>query len=217
MSNMETGRASLFKGTIAVIVIYGVFVLLMTVAGFISENFRKMVFEGGFAFTVTLLSGIILVVILLLVQVLTASAADNLPREIDNLICPDYWELKRLSDEELELINNPKARELGKFYCEKPDDNQAPDVIVNSTPTKELEELKSVATQYNTITSVNGNRFTNKFTCSRLYPDYMAYVDKTIFPSEPNKVRCEYIKHCANLSSNPRIISWPGVCPAPPS
>jgi len=216
MINMESGRMSLFKGTIAVIVIYGVFVLLMTLAGFISEKFRTMVFEGGFAFTVTLLSGIILVVVLLLVQVLSASAVDDLPREIDNLICPDYWELKRLPDNEARLIKDPKAKELSKYYCEKPNDNQVGDISIASTPTKELEELKSVASHYNNITAGGGNNFTNKFTCSRLYPDYMAYVDKTKYPTEPNKVRCEYIKHCA-AASNSRIISWPGVCPTPPS
>ena len=214
---METGRASLFKGTIAVIVIYGVFVLLMTVAGFISEKFRKMVFEGGFAFTVTLLSGIILVVILLLVQVLTASGAEDLPREIDNLLCPDYWELKRLTDAELRLLNDPKARELGKFYCEKPNDSTAALVsIAGEPPASETKELKSVASKYNDTTNI-GTSFDKKLTCSRLYPDYMAYADKTKFPNEPNKIRCEYLKYCAAAPTNSRVISWPGVCPSPPS
>ena len=223
---MDLSKANLFKGTIAVMVIYGVFVLLMVGAGFISDKFKTMVFDEGFAFTVTLLSGIVLVVVLLMVQVIGAKVTEVTPIQVDNMQCPDFWELKKTDEAVLAKINNATARELSKFHCEAPMSGSATRLgtgintsTISTSSSVEAQKLKSVAGIYNTNTMSNGTT-QGLLTCDRIYPDYMAFMDQKEFPNEPNKIRCEYVKHCGNNDSvtgqgnNARTITWSGVCPS---
>lgn len=224
--NMDLSKANLFKGTIAVMVIYGVFVLLMVGAGFISDKFKTMVFDEGFAFTVTLLSGIVLVVVLLMVQVIGAKVTEVTPIQVDNMQCPDFWELMKTDQEVLSKINNATARELSKFQCVAPMSGSATRLdtgintsTISTNSSVESQKLKSVAGIYNTNTMSNDTT-QGLLTCDRIYPDYMAFMDQKEFPNEPNKIRCEYVKHCGNNDSvtgqgnNARTITWSGVCPS---
>jgi hypothetical protein len=213
-------RKNFFKGSIAIIITYGVLVLLLSLAGIVNEKVRKLVFEDGFAFTVTLFSGIILIVLLLLIQVYTYGGASKEKIMTENTVCPDYWELKKTPKEVLDQITDPKVKTLSAYYCEKPQAYK-PDINVNgitTTSSAELKELKtSIAEKYNTITGLPN---TAKMTCERLYPDYMAFIDNKMFPETPTKVRCAYISHCADASvngqngeSNAEKIIWTSVCP----
>ena len=113
-------RTSLFKGTIAVIVTYGVLLLLLSLVGIFSEMARKIIFSDGFIFTVTLMAGIVLVIIMLMIQVFTYKEA---PKEVvagENLVCPEYWELRKTPAAQLRLIRDTKARALSTYYCINP-------------------------------------------------------------------------------------------------
>lgn len=205
-------RADFFKGTIAVVVTYGTLIVIMSIIGFVNESARKLLFEDGFAFSVTLITGIILLVILLLIQVFTYNFKKENINEVSNITCPDYWELKKTPQSQLDLITDAKVKSLSKYYCEQKGANKDPIPITTiDSPSKELKALKSVADSYNNIINLSTQ---SKITCDRLYPDYMAYMDKKEFPSEPNKIRCEYIKQCGigTYSNNNKIV-WTSVCP----
>jgi hypothetical protein len=205
-------RTGLFKGTIAVIVIYGSILLLMSLVGIFSEGARKTIFSDGFVFTVTLMAGIILVIIMLMVQVFTYK---EVKREIvagENLVCPEYWELKKTPQAELRRIADSKVRALSGYHCQSTTDTRfLNNTLTTSGTTQEANTLRSVANQYNASTL--------KLNCNRLYPEYMAYMDKLTFPDEPTKMRKEYLKQCSTTTQNTTasekkvMVDWPAVSP----
>ena len=222
-------RKKYFKGTIVVIVIYAVFILAMCVAGIASPMMRELLFVYGFPFTTTFISGVILVIIILLAQIFTYKPA-AMPEKYagDNLSCPDYWILKKTPQDVLQTISDKKVRQLSKYYCSNPSvttDIELP--AISSTPSREETQLYLVkdATSTSTPTSTSTSTSTSTPTstptttidqnyhmkCNRLYPDYMASIDKKNFPLDPTKMRCKYIEKCSGAT--PAVpISWTNVC-----
>lgn len=195
----------LFKSTIAIMIIYGIFILVFSLIGFLSPVGRELIFENGFAFSITFIIGTIIVIGLLLFQVFTYT--DNTPTVFsgEDMICPDYWELKKTPDETLDKITDVQAKRLSTYYCENPADNsnngQGNSIPINddSEVSKRLLNIKQI---YDNVGySMN---------CKRLYPEYLSYVDKEYFPSEPTTIRCEYLNKCSNNNNN---INWTSVCP----
>ena len=202
-------RTGLFKGTIAVIIIYGVLLVLLSLVGIFSEMARKVIFSDGFIFTVTLMAGIVLVIIMLLVQVFTYKEA---PKEVvagENLVCPEYWELRKTPMSELNKITDVKAKALSTYHCINPaTPTFHATTIKTAGATTEVTTLNSVAAKYNN---------SQKLTCSRLYPEYIAFMDKQTFPEAPTTLRKEYLKQCDTTSqgTTPSTIKidWPAVSP----
>jgi uncharacterized membrane protein YdbT with pleckstrin-like domain len=62
-TNVE--RTKYFKGTIVVVVIYGVIILGISIAGMLSPTMKELLFVSGFPFTVTFISGVILIIIVI--------------------------------------------------------------------------------------------------------------------------------------------------------
>lgn len=209
----DTERKKYFKGTIVVIVIYGLVILVMSIAGILSESMKELLFVSGFPFTVTFISGVILIIILLLIQLFTYKPAE-IPEKYsgDNMSCPDYWVLKKTPKNVLDNIEDKKVRQLSKYYCENPEESTGIYITgMGSTDpipdTRKLRQLKNVVSNYN-ITSIDGDYHMK---CNRLYPDYMASVDKRNFPIDPTSMRCEYLKQCSSSSN----IAWTSVCTKP--
>lgn len=189
----------LFKSTIAVMIIYGAFILIFALIGFVSPIGRDLIFENGFAFSITFIIGTIVVIILLLIQVFSYSSDKETIFSGEEMVCPDYWELKKTPKEVLDKITDVQAKRLSTYYCENPSDKES----INITLTNDNEaslRLKNIKQIYDVDTNYSMN-------CKRLYPDYLSYVDKEYFPSEPTTMRCEYLKKC------PNNISWSSVCP----
>lgn len=212
----DTERKKYFKGTIVVVVIYGLIILGMSIAGIVSPAARELLFVSGFPFTVTFISGVILIIIVLLIQLFTYKPA-AMPEKYsgDNMSCPDYWVLKKTKKEDLDKIKDKKVRQLSKYYCENPEvstDNSLPDSITTTTLTtdRKLQALRKANA---------GTIDTNyHMKCNRLYPDYMASLDKRNFPLNPTSMRCEYLAQCAKASvtgetHTPTNIAWTSVCP----
>jgi hypothetical protein len=206
----DAERKRYFKGTIIVIIIYGLFILGMSIAGIVSVPLRDLLFVSGFPFTVTFISGVTLVIIILLAQLFTYKPA-AMPEKYagDNMSCPDFWVLKKTPLEQLKKIRNKKVRQLSKYYCVNPSvttDIGLPNTITSAsaTSTRELRKLKEVSLKYTTI---DGNYHMK---CNRLYPDYMASVDKQNFPINPTAMRCAYLAACGTTKDP---ISWTGACP----
>jgi len=189
----------LFKSTITVMIIYGAFILIFALIGFLSPIGRDLIFENGFAFSATFIIGTIVVIILLLIQVFSYSSDKETIFSGEEMVCPDYWELKKTPKEVLDKITDVQAKRLSTYYCENPSDKES----INITLTNDNEaslRLKNIKQIYDVDTNYSMN-------CKRLYPDYLSYVDKEYFPSEPTTMRCEYLKKC------PNNISWSSVCP----
>jgi len=112
-------RASFFKGSIAAMVIYGTIILLFGLIGVFSESGRYFLFQQNFGFTVTFIGGVLLVITLMLIQLLTYKPISRKEIDYDNLVCPDYWELKKVTPEMKKLINS-KWHPWVNYYCQAP-------------------------------------------------------------------------------------------------
>jgi hypothetical protein len=207
-------RINFFKGTIAIIVIYGIFILAMSFIGILSDSGRAMFFDKGFAFTVTFISGTILVIIMLVIQIFTYKQPTP-PAKFsgENLACPDYWILKKTPQSELDKISDTQIRALSSYYCENPRrSNDSTDIFTGgnlpTTPTLPQTELDNVVKTYNK-TGPTGFGADFKMNCDRMYPDYMAYKDKDKFKDDPTKIRCQYLEQCSTSGKN---LSWTSVC-----
>lgn len=209
-------RTSMFKGTIAVIIIYASLLTLLSLIGIFSPVVREIVFSTGFPFIVTFITGVVLVIIMLLIQVLTYKVTPKQVIPGENLTCPEYWELEQTPESELKNIKDPAVKSLSTYRCVNTRDTTANTTYLKSTTiagtTTTANKLKSVADNYNT-----DNLY---ISCARLYPEYMAFVDKQEFPNAPTSLRCEYIKQCKdgiippnNTTAQKVIIDWPTVCP----
>jgi len=200
-------RTGLFKGTIAVIIIYGTILLLMSLIGIFSVGARQTIFSDGFVFSVTFMAGIILVIIMLLIQVFNYKEVKKEIIAGENLVCPEYWELKKTPKDVIDAITDKQAKGMSNYHCQAPVNSGKTPNIVSSTD--EGKALNSVASVYNTTTIRNLGA---TVTCDRLYPEYMAFMDKKTFPDEPTKLRKEYLKSCKDASPSV-VIDWPAVSP----
>jgi hypothetical protein len=216
-------KARFFKGTIVIIVIYAVVILVMSGVGLASESARSILFDDGFTFTVTFISGTILVIIALLVEIFNYKELPKTPIYAgENMSCPDFWILKKTPPNVLDKIQDKKARQLSKYYCENP--SISTDIVMKigtgtdlgsqlatDNTNAALKQLNAVGAVYNAGNGLNEIDANYHMRCNRLYPDYMAHVDKTEFAANPTKMRCEYVKTCeGSLNNTP--VSWTSMC-----
>lgn len=222
---IDLQRRDFFKGTIAILVIYGTFILAISILGIVSESARNTLFVNGFPFTVTFISGTILVIILLLIQLLNYESSPP-PAKFtgENLSCPDYWILKETPQSELDKITDTQIRQLSRYYCENPNDTSltAKIVLPEASPTEDLSlsKLRDISDKYNFTTDPASQQLTTAYymKCNHMYPEYMAYMDKTNFKDNPTAIRCEYLRQCKSdvQGQNKRVIPWTSVCPTVP-
>jgi hypothetical protein len=135
--------------------------------------------------------------------------------------CPDFWVLKKTPQNVLDKIQDKKARQLSKYYCENPAASTdtvmkiSTGVDLGTTPfttdNNALTQLNKVGAVYNSGTDANQIDTDYHMRCNRLYPDYMAHIDKTEFPDYPTKMRCEYVKTCES-TPNVTPVPWTSVC-----
>lgn len=200
-------RKKYFKGTIVVIVLYAVTILCMCVAGIASPTIRDILFVSGFPFTTAFISGVILVIILLVVQIFNYKPS-NMPEKHagDNLSCPDYWELKKTPSHILDTITDKKIRRLAKYHCVNTNGTSSINIPSKESATDDIahEQLDIAKTDFNS-NSIDADYHMK---CNRLYPDYMASIDKKTFPLDPTKMRCKYIEACSRTVP----IAWTNVC-----
>lgn len=112
-------KASWFKGTIAVCVVYGVFAIGLLAIALLDVRGRQLLSEDFLPFTITFVAGMIVVIILLVIQITSFK-----PQGLKNLIydretCPDYWKAVPATQDEMRLgsENEQADQYLKKIKC----------------------------------------------------------------------------------------------------
>lgn len=208
-------RASFFKGSIAAMVIYGSIILVFGLIGVFSESGRYFLFEQNFGFTVTFIGGVLLVITLMLIQLLTYKPISKKEIDYDELVCPDYWELKKVTPEMKKLINK-KWQPYVNYYCQAPSyvNNIGSDVLVTPENVTPLDaQYNKMLVDFNKVDGLAANPYVDNsvaITCGRMYPEYMNKRDLENNPDQPNSLRCRYLKDCGVNN-----VTWTSVCPNP--
>lgn len=206
----EVNRGRMFKGTIAVSVVYGVIALFLVVLMFLSERTKQVLGVDLFAFSVTFIAGMLLIITLLVIQILTfKKEKPSLPTDLYQ--CPDYWELKETPPDVLNKFPED-VRSFVQYRCTPNTSIYQPSVIKNTLPSalpdadKALvKELDTAWTEFNNLDAVK-NSSPDKMSCMQLYPGWMAREDRTKNPNNPTKMRCQYANFCTNSAP------WTGLC-----
>jgi hypothetical protein len=199
----EVNRSRMFKGTIAVSVVYGVIALIFVVLMFLSERIKQVLGVDLFAFSITFIAGVLVIVILLVIQILTFKK-DKPTVPLDLYQCPDYWELTETPPE---VINKfPEGdRAYIQYRCMPKEGVFSNKVLKTATPlaADNKKELQDAWTAFNTKLPTSAN---DQMTCQLMYPGWMAYEDRRVTPTNPTKMRCQYSAYCENTGA------WTEVC-----
>ena len=106
LATYQAQKASWFKGTIAVCVVYGVFAIGLLAIALMDARGRQILSEDLLPFTITFVAGMIIVIILLVVQITTFK-----PQQLNNVLydretCPDYWKAVPATADDIKLGGN---------------------------------------------------------------------------------------------------------------
>lgn len=111
-------RAGWFKGSIAVCCIYGAFALALLLISLFSEAGKATLSGYMMPFTVTLIGGMIVIIVLLVIQITTFVPIATPNNTYDGDICPDYWTFKTLSKADVDSFGATSANKyLMKGVC----------------------------------------------------------------------------------------------------
>jgi hypothetical protein len=90
----QTNKQKLFKTTIAIAATYGTVAVVLLIIAMADTNGISGLSTDFLPFTVTLVGGMIVVLILMVIQVVNfAPVAAKIPSLKDN-VCPDFWVLQ---------------------------------------------------------------------------------------------------------------------------
>jgi hypothetical protein len=199
----DVNRSRMFKGTIAVSVVYGVIALIFVVLMFASERIKQILGMDLFAFSATFIVGVLVIVSILVYQILTFKKEEpSLP--VDLYQCPDYWELTETPPD---VINKfpEEDRPYVQYRCKPKDGIFSNKVIKTTTPASadNKKELQDAWTKFNTKLPTSAN---DQMSCQQIYPGWMAVEDRTVSKNNPTKMRCQYSAYCENTGA------WTEVC-----
>jgi len=118
-------REKVFYGTIAICVLYGSIALILFVLSYFSDKIKYLLLNSFLPFTIVYIIGTILIIMYLIHQVLNFKPYKlNRDGNYDNLSCPDYWHLERISDDKdlsgyfgYSFESNLVSPELFKYRC----------------------------------------------------------------------------------------------------
>lgn len=206
----EVNRARMFKGTIAVSVTYGVIALFLVVLMFLSERTKQVLGIDLFAFSVTFIAGMLLIITLLVIQILTfKKAKPELPTDLYQ--CPDYWEL---SETPMDLVKRfpEDVQSFVQYRCRPKPGVYDPRMMNTTLPSAasnraQIKELDDAWAKFNALDAVR-NSADNQLSCKQIYPGWMATEDRKTSPNNPTKMRCQYANFCTNSAP------WSGLCNA---
>jgi hypothetical protein len=113
-------QENMFKGTIAVCIIYAVFAFILICAAYFSDNIRELLFDKFLPFTLIYIVGTIIIIMIFIYFVLSFEPKKVDINKIDeNISCPDYWKLEILDDNVIEKSFDIKNfnKKLFKYRC----------------------------------------------------------------------------------------------------
>lgn len=216
MASIEKQRVQkrrLFKGTIAVSIIYASisFALLMII--WLNERGRGYIGESNFPFAFTFTAGMLVVIAILAYKVKTFEIKEPKGDKYDVMSCPDFWTLRETPASELSRWD-PETGSLMKYSCVRDSTlGGSTDVVIPvrspNVYERKLADMSQVMYGSKSDIYTSGSTILDptqkKMLCTSLYPQYMSVTDMKENPDAQNALRCAYAQKCN--------LSWSSVCP----
>jgi hypothetical protein len=115
----EEKKKNMFRGTIAISLVYGGFALLLLFATAFNNTMRDILFNKFMPFTLIFIIGTILIIILMLYFIFSYVPV-NVPKidKDDYISCPDYWKVEIIDDNVINKAFDPNyPKNLFKYKC----------------------------------------------------------------------------------------------------
>lgn len=203
-------KSAMYKGSIAICVVYGVIALGLVLFALLSPTGNQMLTVQFKMFIITLVIGILVIISIIVLMIATAKPAKINTAIYDKGMCPDYWKLEKTDENTLKRMS-AEAKVVGGNVCVR-DNTILPDVIPSnqkeySNTDKALEGyVKKYGTDFGVIGVTEIDKVTfGKLNCNRLYPTALGFMDEKLYPDNQNKIRCEIAEQCG--------FAWSSVCP----
>ncbi len=196
-------KAAMYKGSIAICVVYGVLALGLVLFALFSPTGNQLLTVQFKMLTTTLVIGI-LVIIAIIVMMIVATKPSKINAAIyDKNMCPDYWRLQKTEEDKYKALA-PGAQPAGGNVCVRdmtflPEGSPAV-IAANPASKTPLEDQIYKYAQDMNLVGTDG-----KLDCNRLYPTALGFMDEKLYPDEQNKMRCEIANKCG--------FAWSSVCP----
>lgn len=211
-------KAKLFKATIAVCSVYAFIALAVLLMCIFTDSGKALLVEQAGAFTITLVTGMLLVIVFLAIAVFKYEPAAEDRLRTDPYACPDYFELVRTTDAELEKL--PAAhRQHMQYRCmplKRSSVNPSGMFDTTGVPSHTAQPTgftSASGTLKDVVKAVNEGIATAdaalKMSCTNIYPAYLDAADYKANPDFPTKFRCAYV----DATTGCKGLSWSSVCP----
>ena len=110
-------RTNMFKGTIIICVVYGIFAFLLMASTAFSPSARVLLFDNFLPFTLVFIIGTILIICLMLYYIFSYIPV-NITYRLDGITCPDYWDVELLDDNYIKNSFDPQyPSSYFKYKC----------------------------------------------------------------------------------------------------
>jgi len=111
-------KERMFKGTIAVCIIYGIIAATLMVCSYLFSEVRDMLFVQFLPFTIVYIIGTIVIILALIVYILSFEASKvNIFPEYPDVSCPDYWDMEILNESSSNLFDKTVNKDLFRYRC----------------------------------------------------------------------------------------------------
>jgi hypothetical protein len=115
----EEKKKNMFKGTVAICVVYGAFALILLFSTAFNSAMRDILFNRFLPFTLIFIVGTILIILFMLYFIFSyvPVIVPNIDKD-DNISCPDYWKVEILDDNVISQAFDPNyPKYLFKYKC----------------------------------------------------------------------------------------------------
>jgi hypothetical protein len=159
---------NMFKGTITICIVYAIFGFILLLMSYLSESVRDLLFNKFLPFTIVYIIGSILIIIIMLYYIFSFKPAkifkDN---NIDEISCPDYWEVKIIDEKYIGDSFDPNYADDFKYKCVMNnnifDKKKLFEKTSNLRMTNNMSNLLNTSNNVNKYDSVNSNLFNTNY------------------------------------------------------
>jgi hypothetical protein len=118
MTIYEYRKQRIFKGTIAICIVYAFIALLIIVTSYLFPSIKYVIFDKFLPFTIVFIVGTILIILYLYYNILNFKPIKiNKNYDYTNISCPDYWTLEYNSNLQNYFDSNTINPEIFNYRC----------------------------------------------------------------------------------------------------
>lgn len=213
IQQQQVNKNRLFKGTIAVSIIYASISFILLILIWLNERSRGFIGETNFPFALTFTAGMLIIIAILSYKVYNFKIETPTGSTYDNMTCPDFWTLEETKRSELSRWD-PETAALMKYRCKSNAILSGNSNVILMTGSSNVNDRKladMAQVMYGSKSDIYMTGSTildttqRKMDCRSIYPQYMSVMDVKENPDIQNALRCAYTQKCN--------LSWSAVCP----